>query len=335
MDKIKRDGYKNAGLGFLIAEVLLLLSLFFPPAAIMVPFVLSYTIAMCGTMGGIAAVLCFAAGALLHPAYIALLAAAFLPVSFAAGIVIRKRLRMRHSVIFTSGAALAGVAAAIGVLWLFTQKNPIDYAADTMGHVLNTLGGPFVKMFYQVTRYIDILTGAVTQAAVDATSASEAIIKMQEMVREFLNYSLVSYIIVFSLLMGLLSYVIPRAIAKKRHADVVPVPAFSDMCLPPRVWLAFLISYLFAVVGESYGWASFDILKLTIYNAYGIVFIVQGLSFLDYIYKKQHLGTGVRVLLHAVIVLLLGSSFVLIIVGMFENISNLRKRLDTEGGTIL
>lgn len=331
MDRTKNDEYKNAAAAFLVAAALILISTYFPPAAVVAAFVVAYAVAMWGTLGIVVALMSFAVGCLLDVKITAFLAAALLPVALAAGIVIQKKLRMRHSVMITSGAALAGIAAAFGVLWLLTGLGPIDYIVSQTGYVLGTLNDALIRFVYQYTRFLDMITGAITQEAVLSTPAFEAISIIQEQLREYLNLNLVSMVLTFSLLTGLLIFVIPRVFVKKKR-KVVSVPAFSALMLPHRFWLAYLLSYIFTLIGASSGWPSFEIAAITINGVYGFVFIIQALSFLDYLYKRRKMQTAVRVLLHVVVTLLIGN--LLVWVGLFENVAGLRKRLDTEGGTL-
>lgn len=331
MDRTRNDGYKNAAATFFIAAALILISTYFPLAAVVAAFVLAYAVAMWDTLGIVISAISFAVGCLLDVKVAAFLAAAFLPAVLAAGVVIKKKLRMRHSVMITSGATLAGFAAAFGVLWLFTGLGPIDYLVNQTNHALSTLNGMLVNLVYQYTRFWDMITGAITQTAVFSTPASEAIPIILERMRSFLNLNLVNTTLSFALLIGLLLFVITRVFVKKKR-KVVCVPPFSALTLPPKFWLAYLISYIFAFVGTSFGWPSFQITAITIGGVYGFVFIVQALSFLDYLYKRRKMQTAVRVLLHVVVALLLGN--LLVWVGLFENMAGLRKRMDTEGGIV-
>lgn len=331
MDRTKKDEFNNVAAVFLAAAALILVSAYLPIAAVVAAFFLAYAVAMWGTLGILMTVLSFAVGCLLDTRVTAFLAAALLPLILATGIVIKKKRRMRDSVLITSGTALAGSAAALVVLWLFTGQGPIDYIVSRSGVFLNTLSDALVQLLYQYIRIMDIFTGAITQAAVSSTPTSEAITIMQSSLRETLNYELVGGIVTYSLLMGLLVFVITRVIVKKRR-KVVIIPSFDALTLPPRFWLAYLVSYLFAFVGLSLKWPSFDIVVTTIGGAYGFVFIVQALSFLDFLYKRRHMQTAVRILLHVVVALLLGN--LLVFVGMFENMAGMRKRLNAEGGIV-
>ncbi len=327
MDRKRGEEYKSAVITFLIASVLLYLGLFMPVIFLAVPFILVYSVVRCGyALGGAAAVLSFAAIGYFDLKAALLLAAAFLPVAFTAGYIIREKKRFRNSIIASCAALFAGTAIVIILITVFTGKPVIDYIVDYTGSSLRLLGDGEIKSLYQVVRYPDILTGAVTQEAVNSASPDKAITIIQQMIRDVLNLWFVSIVGIYCLLWGLLCYVIPRAYAKKRKVDVASVPAFSEYALPKRFWLAFLVSYLFALAGESFGWRSFDVLELTIYNIYAFIFTVQALSFLDFIYRKRNMGAGARGMLHVLITLIL--SFILVWVGIFENIAGLRRRMD-------
>ena len=147
-------------------------------------------------------------------------------------------------------------------------------------------------------RYQDLITGAVTQAALDAASRAHAIAFVVNWFRELLNVTLVSFIGTYALLMGLIGYLIPRAVLKRRRKDaVVPIPPFSEYALPDRFWLAFFLSYLFAVIGDSFGWPGFDILEVTVYAPVFAGWTVRGLAFLAIYISGQH-EQSARVALH-------------------------------------
>ena len=331
MDRTKKDDYSAVAAVFFVAAVLILISIYVPIAAIIAAFVLAYAVAMWGTPGIVITLISFAVGCVLDIKLTAFLAAAFIPLALTAGLTVRKQLRMRHSVLAASAAAMFGLAAAIGVLWLFTGLGPIDYIVSRFGVFLSTLNGGLVQLLYQYARLMDMFTGAISQAAVFSTPVPEAIAVMQDQLREALNYLLVGDMVCYALLTGLLSFVITRAFVKKRR-KVVRIPSFGAFTLPPRFWLAYLLSYLFAFAGISFGWPSFDIVTQTITGVYGFVFTVQALSFLDFLYKRRRMATAVRVLLHVVTALFLG--FILVWVGLFENMASLRKRMNTEGGIV-
>lgn len=349
MDRRKSEDYKSVWIAFLIALALLLGSVGLPGqygglvlilAALALPVLLGYAVAGGGFAAGAAAlVLCFAAASALDVKAAALLAALSVPFALTVGYVLRKKVRFRHSVMAASGAALAGAALAVGVLWLLTGEKPVDFVTRGFDASFSIMNDAAVNAYYQMIRYRDLVAGAVTQAALDAATRADAIAFIINQFREMLNVALVSLIGTYALLMGLLGYLIPRAVLKRRKADVAPVPPFSEYALPDRFWLAFILSYLFALIGQSFGWPGFDILEVTVYALYGLVLTVQGLAFLDYMYKRRNMRKGARVTLHVLalvistMISLVGS--LLMWVGLFENIAKLRKRLESKGGTVM
>jgi hypothetical protein len=326
LDRIKKEEYKSAGLAYLLTAGLLYAGIAVPLFLIAVPFVLVYAVVRGGFLtGGGAIALAFLTAAYFEPFAAAILAGAFLPVAFGTGYMIRSKRRFRDSVVVSSGLLLLGIVLAIALVSLLARETIADYIVNYFGNAVKGMGDAEIISLYQIVRASDLLTGAITQAALLSTPPAQAIVTMQGMLRDTLSVWFVTIIGLYSLLMGLLCYVIPRA-AVKRKTEVAPVPAFSDYELPRRLWLAFLLSYVSAMAGASFGWRSFDIVQITIYNLYAFVFSIQALSFLDYMYRKRNMGTGVRTVLHVLSAVIL--SMVLMWIGIIENIMSLRSRME-------
>jgi len=327
LNRTKRDGVKDALVAYLLTAALCFLSLAMPVAVVALPFVWAYALLRGGYLKGAAAIL-LGLGTIcvidiLTPF---LIAAAFLPVAFVAAYMIRNRKRFLHSVLACSGGSLLGLALAIGLLQLTTGMPVVDFSVKQFGDALALLDEYSLQAMYQMMRYPDILSGAITQAAVLSTPGAEAISIMQRIFADTLNQTLVSYIVIYSLLAGLLLCVIPRALVKRQGMEVAAVPEFSRFALPRFFWVGYLVSYLFAVIGADYGWQSFDTLAQTVYSAYAFVFIVQALAFMDYLYKSHNMRPGGRITLHTLSTLVLGQ--MLMWVGLFENIADLRARME-------
>jgi hypothetical protein len=327
LDRIKKEEYKASLFCFLLASLIIYIAPSFPLVYIALPFVLAYSVARGGYyIGGAAAILSFLFAYLLSVFAAAVLAAAFLPVAFAAGYAIRSKKRLLHSVIITSAAAVAGAALAIYLASLLSGLIFIDYTANYLTEIFKSQDDNVTLAFYQAVRYPDILSGAITLQAVEATPAAKAVTIMQYMIKETLNAYLISLLGIYSLLGGYLYYIIPRAIAKNNRMEVAAIPAFSDYVLPKLFWLAFVLSYLAASIGAGIGWKSFDIVESTVFNLYVFVFSIQALCFMDFLYKKRNTGSGARVALHIFVMLIFGSFLAL--VGLIENIFSLRNRMD-------
>ena len=203
MGKVKKEEYKSALLIYLITVGLLYLALSMPFLAIVIPFILVYAVVRCGFyLGGAVSVVSFATFLIVNVTVACIFAAAFLPVVFAVAYMIIKKKRFRDSAIISSAAALVGALLAIGVLQLFTGMSVIDFFVGHVGNTLSAMDDTDVKVFYQTVRYSDIITGAVRQDVVEATSAAQAIEIILDMLRETLNQILITVILVYSLLAG-------------------------------------------------------------------------------------------------------------------------------------
>lgn len=326
MNGIKKEEFKAALICYLLSVAIFYIGLSFPLIWIALPFVTAYSVARGGyIIGGGAAVLSLITGYFFSIGAFYILTAAFLPVAFAAGYAIRSKRRLLHSVFITGAGALAGAALTIFVISYLSGLSFIGFVVNYFTDSLKAQDPQTVFYFYQLFKNPDLMMGTVSQGAVSAVSVQDAISFLQGTLKDMLNGSLVSMIGIYSLTGGFLYYVIPRAIAKSNKLDVVRIPVFSDYQLPKRFWLAFALTYLAAIIGESIGLKSFDIVESTVFDVYAFIFMGQALCFLDFFYKKRGMGTGLRVLLHVLATLIFG--VFLAFLGLLENIINIRKRM--------
>ncbi len=333
MDKTKSEDYRSAFFTLLLAAAAVFMTDYFLPAVIVLPVALAYAIARNGyILGGLVIVICFVCAFFLSPMLCLFLSALFLPPALAAGYMIRSHTRFFNSVLIVSGASLFGIVLGAGLVWLLTKLSPAEHITNVIVGSISQLNEESIKTFYSLFRNADIISGAITQSAVDATLPSEALETIRNMLSESINTLMVSFMAIFALLTGLLCVVLPISRAKKYGVAIYNMPPFSEFYLPKLFWLAFFVSYAAALIGEGSGFKGFDILGITIFNVYTFVFMVQGLSFLDYIYKKRKMGAPSRVLLHFITTFM--ASFVLMIIGIIDNMSNLRKRFKQQGGAV-
>ncbi len=331
MDKNRKDAYKAALSAFVFSAALLAvmpyLSVIGPPAVlVLVPMALVFAIVKGGyALGGIAAVASFAAPCLINYQLYSIAAAALLPFIFAAAYALREKKRLRDSVMISGVGALAGAVLAIGLVQMMTGMGVVDFLVDRFGKMLSMLNDTEVSLYYQIIRTADVQTGAITQEAVLATEPVRAVAVMQDMLRDALNVGFVLMIVVYAMTMGLGEYVIVRAFAKRRGTDVAALPRFADWKLPKGFWIAAIVSSAAAIIGNKLGWPSFDLLFVTIYSAYAVIFIVQALCLVDFLMISRKMGRGMRVVLLIVSVLIFGS--VLMWVGLIENAFDVRRRL--------
>ncbi len=318
-----------ASLSMAAAKLPVLAFVTLPVWALAIPAALAYLMICCPRAGGVAGVAAIGAAAIFSPAAAIGLAAAFMPVAVCAAMVIRQKRRFRDGAVMISGAAFLGILLLIGVIWLHTRLLPVDYIAERVGQSLSALSDSAVNMLYQIARFLDIQTGAITQEAVLAAPRAQATVTMLKILREWVNYFLAAGIAVYSLLSGLVCSLIPRSLAKRRGIPVANVPSFSDYELPRGLWAAFLVSYLAAATGNALKLPSFDMLLDTVFYIYAFLFIIQALSFADFLYKARGLSFKVRVALQTLAVIIFGG--LLMFLGILENMLGFRRRSQEKG----
>ena len=332
MDKNRKDTYSTALITFLVSAALLGIMPYFsvvmlPAVLIVVPMLQIYAILHSGYMtGSVAAVASFAALCFIDYRFYGLVALMLLPFVFAAAYALKSKKRLLHSVMISASAALGGAVLAIGILQVISGMGIVDFAVDRLVQTLATFSDAKISYLYQMVRVTDLMSGAVTMEALQATPTGTAIVFMQELVRDALNLSLVLTVLIYAMLMGFGVYLIARAYAKKRGVEVKDIPRFADFALPRRFWLAAIVSTLAAMLGESQGWTAFDLVFVTVFYAYAFVFMVQALCLLDFIFVSRNMSKGVRVVLHILALLLLGN--LLMWAGLIENAFGVRRMLE-------
>lgn len=298
--------------------------------ALALPVALAYMAARFGLAGGVAGAAALGVAGIFDPEAAVAFALLSLPVAVAAAQVIRRRTRFRDSAVCISVAALAGVALTFGYIWLLEGMLPAQYLISRAEALLASLGDSAVNLLYQGARSMDIASGALTQQAALATPRAQAVASLLGLLREAFNLLLVPAALAYSLLSGLVCYLAPRRGAKTSGFPVRAVPAFADYELPRGFWAAFLVSYAAALAGDSLKLTASGLLQPTITVVYAVVFIVQALSFADFLYRERGLKAGLRAALHAAAVLLFGG--LLMWLGIFENMIGFRRRSQEKGG---
>jgi uncharacterized protein YybS (DUF2232 family) len=307
-----------------IVQVLPLAAILVPASVFAVPLVLTYVLVYSGFNYGISVgAVAFGACLLLDFSTLAYIATAFVPVAIVAAFMITKAKRLRTSFVGVSFAALVGIVGVIGIIMYTSKMNIVDYLVSYYGNQLKIFSDSQVAFLYNILRYTDLISGAVTQQAIDATAAADAIVKMQDILRDTLNVTLVNIIIIYSMGLGYLTYIISRAVVKKAGQSVVSIAKFKDYALPKRFWLLALVTAIVLILAESLDWSGYEVLQATLYSIFVFVFMVQGLCLLVYWLDFREMGKGARVILIIASVLFLQASL-LPLAGLLENAIGIR-----------
>lgn len=300
--------------------------LYLPVFIAAIPLVLTFVFIYSGYyIGAAVSVIGFAAAALLGFSAAVYMAAAFLPLVIVECIVIKGRKRLRTSVIASAAAAIVGAALVFVILMRSTGMSVVEYSTKVYTDMLSGLTDQDISFVYGAVRYNDLLTGAVTPEALEATSASDAVLRMQEIFREGLNASIVYLVIVYALTAGYAVYIIPRATAKKLGVEVPKLTKLKDYELPKKLWLAALAFGVAAYIADSFGMRGADVMMATIISVFAFVFMVQGFCVLLYFFEERKVRKGLRTVL-LICALLFLRTIALPLVGIFENMFRIRQR---------
>lgn len=300
--------------------------LYLPVFVAVIPLILTFVFIYSGYyLGAAVSIVGFAAAVILGFSAAIYMAAAFLPLVIVESFVLEKRKRLRTSMLAGAAAALAGVVLVFVILTKSTGTTVVDYVANAYGGFLGKLSDQEVSFIYGFTRYQDILTGAVTQEVLDATTASDAVLKLQEIFKDGFNVEIVYLAIVYALTAGYAVYIIPRTVAQRIGADAPKLTKLKDYELPKKLWLAALAFVAGAYIADSLGMQGADVLMFTVIKVFAFVFMVQGFCVLLFFFEERKVSKSIRaVLLICALVFL--HSIALPLVGIFENMFRIRKR---------
>ena len=153
---------------------------------------------------------------------------------------------------------------------------------------------------------------------------AEKISYLIDIANESLPIYLGTAIVSFGLLNGFLSYYLPYLFLRNKEVKLTPSPAFKDLRVPRPEWIILVIAFLvvtFAAASSNY---NIVVLSSVMRSAIMLVFTVQGLSFLTYLYKEKRFG-----IVFFVFAIIIGSLLnVLFWLGLFEATMRLRTRID-------
>jgi len=263
----------------------------------------------------------------------ALFTALFAPAVVFLYYVIGKKVRSFESVVYAVGSFALGIALVIGYIYLTARM-------DLMTYLLNGIKAAMEKVpmlpysLLQLLNIQDILTLVKNPDAILMLPSADALSQALAGVRNYLAALLPIAFSVFSLLGGLLNYVIVRAILKKKNTEVAPIPEFSRFKLPKGFFAGMVIIGVMLIAGSLLGLQGLDAVFSTCLVAYVIVFSICGLALIDFIMKRRNATRGGRIAL-LIVTPLLGFMFLgvqifyaLAVMGLLEAILKVRDRIE-------
>ncbi len=305
------------------AGILALLSL-------LTPFVFIYLRAATGVWPAVTASAAFCALAYIMAGYQYMLTAAAvsLPIGFVMGYVVKRKLSFYYS-------ALISCASVLATLFILLLALHLLFGASADSIILSRVeselaANPFMaKVYYYI---ISLAQSGAADYTVEGISsalnvaADVAVKGVMSSVRDFINLYLPQICASLVALLGILYYIVPRAIVRKTGGGVGPVPEFNQWNLPRRFGTWSLVLLLISFIGVMAEWNNFELVYSIVMGFLNVTYSIQGMAFVDWLLKKRMQSTAARAAIIAVTFLLLSMVNLYMWIGIFEQFAKFRKR---------
>ena len=262
--------------------------------------------------------------------------------------------------------AYAAVILPVAVFLIWAQKNRKFSAYE--GIVLSALGcfiamAALVLAIYLITgeMIVDYLLGqffASLEASPEAgqvlygmmsqdyagmlTKSSEQIIQyfsepsQTAILQDALRLSIPVSMMTYTILGGIINYLIVWGILKKRGARVVHVPPFSRWALPKKIGIYALVLYILSLIPQVFQIEGLMLPGIVLGNTVELVFMTQGLAIVDFLLRRGIPATAPRVIL-LVLICVLGWMMVPLVftilmwLGLLDQLFHFRDRMISAG----
>lgn len=230
--------------------------------------------------------------------------------------------RMYESVLQTTTASFFGVAAFIAIIYVFTDQSVTNLLLGALEHVLNT-NPNFLDSNYSLLTLLNEYINGTASVGVSSTDAQK-IAYILDYYSEVLPVYLGTMMVSFSLLSGLLSYYLPYLFLKNKDVKLTPCPAFKDLSVPNPERIVLIVAFLVVSFVSLSSTSNVQVIASVVRSAIVLIFTVQGIAFLFYLFKAKRIGLAFLIILLAVGFFL----SVLFWFGLFESMMKMRKRID-------
>ncbi len=132
-------------------------------------------------------------------------------------------------------------------------------------------------------------------------------------------------ILASSLFISYANYYISIIVLRKSGLGIVSIPRFSKFSLPKNIMLGVIIMFLAALIIKGFDMTFSEPLMLNIVTLIWIVFMIQGLSVLDFMFLKLKFKLPLRIFILMIIILFSPLGTFIFFIGAMDTIFNFRK----------
>ena len=174
------------------------------------------------------------------------------------------------------------------------------------------------------TEYISIQTEALREIGLTNHKILEVVNNLESRYNELIML-IPSLISIFSMFIAYINYFFTGVVLRKMGYELIKRPRFSRFRLPNNFLLGVGVMLLSGFV---FNWLDFQYsqsLLLNIIFLAGSMFIIQGLSVLDFLLIKMNIKLVFRVILIALNLIFLPMGSIIIFVGLLDSVFDMRK----------
>ena len=168
----------------------------------------------------------------------------------------------------------------------------------------------------------------ITTEGISMGEFHNAIDDMMEMIKS----AFPSILTIFSLILSFINYSVSGVLLKRKGEDVRLFPSFSLWRLPRGAGRGFIAILIIAYIGNLSGIRNFDIVLMTITNIWVFVFGIQGLSVVDFFFKRAKINRVLRVIILVLVFVLVRQ--VAAFIGLIDQLLNVRRLQDDKNITL-
>lgn len=225
----------------------------------------------------------------------------------------KKNYRMNETMILSATAAVASILIALKVFSAMMGESIFEFIWSNMKLLMENNQETLALV---LERYHSL-------GLIDEIYSSEKMINILGSRFKELALLAPSLLLIFSLIFGGLNYIVSRAISQKMGLRVPRIPPFRLWKLPKGTGRGFLGIMVVALVGNLLKIKNFDIVLYTISSIFSFLLMIQGFSVICFYLKEKKVSKFLSVVI--MILVLVIFSFLLIFLGMFEQMFNLRR----------
>lgn len=230
----------------------------------------------------------------------------FLPISLV--IIYGLKTRRRPVEILSSSSVVffISILLLLGYIQNSTGINFINIIEDIFGQTLNVQLGLFEEMGltnYEVLKYKDFFESGY----------------------KYFTWILPSILILSSMLVSFINYYLSVLILRKSGIGIVTIPRFSKFKLPNNFIPGIIIMFITVYIFKSMNLPHYDTLFLNVAVFIYFMFVIQGLSVIDFYLVKAKLNLVLRSILIFVISVAAPLGTIISIIGVTDTIFDFRR----------